>query len=164
MTGVSAADVDRGSMHVYLQSVLFLYLPRGAASGIKGKKKRGIQNMRFQLLIVLGVIALCIGCEKNISEQSEEKIENVEHKKEQEVLSKSQKLAEGYREIYITATRQGSLNTLEFQQRIVDYIGSLGYTAVDRGNQINMVHFEEAVRFARVRKKSRMIKLRFFPL
>ncbi len=56
-------------------------------------------------------------------------------------------MAESYREIYEKARKEDTLGTLELQQEIIEYFGNAGYAAVDIGNQINMVRYEQVEKF-----------------
>lgn len=95
------------------------------------------------LILSLAIFVLCVGCKQNIDEETEE------DKTEQQIYEESEKLAKGYREIYEGAVEQDILGTLEVQQKIIDSIGSSGYAAVDRDDQINMVNYEQVEDFCK---------------
>ncbi len=95
------------------------------------------------MLLFSAILMLCIGCQENTDEEAEE------DKTEQQIYRESENLAEGYREIYEAAVEQENLDMLEVQQAIIDSIGSSGYAAVDRDDQINMVNYEQVEDFCK---------------
>lgn len=100
-----------------------------------------LSKSKNAVILSLVILLLCAGCKQNMDKEIEE------DKAEQQIYTESEKLAEGYREIYETAGKQGNLNTLEVQQKIINSIGSSGYAAVDRDDQINMVNYEQVEDF-----------------
>lgn len=66
---------------------------------------------------------------------------------EEKIHKDSEKIAEGYREIYEQAYREKKLDTLEVKGEIIKNLGEAGYTAVDMANQIDMVNPGQAERF-----------------
>lgn len=95
------------------------------------------------VLLALAILTLCTGCKQNTDKEIDG------DKTVQQIYVESEKLAESYREIYETAVGQGNLNTLEVQQKIIGSIGSSGYAAVDRDDQINMVNHEQVEDFCK---------------
>ena len=93
------------------------------------------------VLLILLMLVLCVGCKQDTDEETEE------DKTEQQIYEASEELAESYREIYETALEQGSLDTLDVQQKMIESIGNSGYAAVDRDDQINMVNYEQVEDF-----------------
>ena len=91
------------------------------------------------VMLALVILMLCVGCEGNTDEDETK----------QQIYDDSEKLAEGYREIYERAAEQGDLDTLEVQQKIIDSLSSSGYAAVDRDDQINMVNYEQVEDFCK---------------
>lgn len=94
-------------------------------------------------MLALAILVLCVGCEGNTDEKTDE------DETKQRICEDSEKLAEGYREIYERAAEQGNLNILEVQQKIINALGSSGYAAVDRDDQINMVNYEQVEDFCK---------------
>ena len=95
------------------------------------------------VILVLATVVLCTGCEGNTDEKAGE------DETKQQIYDDSAKLAEGYREIYERAAEQENLDTLEVQQKIIDFLGGSGYAAVDRDDQINMVNYEQVEEFCK---------------
>lgn len=95
------------------------------------------------VIIIFAILVMCAGCSQNTEEKTEE------DKTEQKICEESEKLAEGYRKIYENAAELENLDTLEVQQKIINFIGSSGYAAVDRDDQINMVNYEQVEDFCK---------------
>lgn len=91
------------------------------------------------VMLVLAILVLCTSCGQNADEDETK----------QQIYDDSVKLAESYREIYESAVEQGSLDTLEVQKEIIDSFGNLGYAAVDREDQLNMVNYEQVEDFCK---------------
>lgn len=66
-----------------------------------------------------------------------------ERTQETEIEKESEKLAEGYREIYEAAAEEGTLDTLETKQQILSCLEKEGYAAVDREDQLDMVNSDK---------------------
>lgn len=98
-------------------------------------------------LMTLIIAAFCAGCEQNKAGKDEEKTQTDE--KEQQICMESEKLAEGYREIYDGGVESGSLESLEIQKKIIDFIGNSGYAASDWDDQIDMVNYEQVENFCK---------------
>lgn len=96
------------------------------------KKKKQIRRMALALAVCTGL--LLTGCrEEKTSRPAEEE-------REEQSFRESEKLAEGFRDIYEAALKEGRLDTPETAGQIVDFLGQQGYTAVDAGNRVDMVN------------------------
>lgn len=58
-------------------------------------------------------------------------------------------IAELYRDIYLEAEKEESLDSLDTMKAIIERLGKAGYTAVDEHNKINMVNWEKMDEFCR---------------
>ena len=75
-------------------------------------------------MLALVILMLCVGCEGNTDEDETK----------QQIYDDSEKLAEGYREIYERAAEQGDLDTLEELARIIGVDGSSLCASIERWN------------------------------
>lgn len=119
------------------------------------KQKRG-------LLICLSLLVLCSGCEQRAQEGAEDPIQTSGEQRKQAISEESERLAEGYRDIYEAAAREECLDTLEVQEEIINHIGNAGYAAVDRDDQINMVQYEQAEDFCENAQKGQHDEVTIF--
>lgn len=119
------------------------------------KQKRG-------LLICLSLLVLCSGCEQRMQEGAEDQIQTAREQRKQVISEESERLAEGYRDIYEAAAREECLDTLEVQEEIINYFGNAGYAAVDRDDQINMVQYEQAEDFCENAQKGQRDEVTIF--
>lgn len=117
----------------------------------KGKSRKNIFRKTacsiYILISVAGAFGIS-GC--TMTEKDGEKElqpEYVEENMRDHIISDSKKLAEEYRVLYEEAKKRGRLNTLEFQQQVISYLGEAGYSAVDLDNQIDMTHAKEVETF-----------------
>lgn len=82
--------------------------------------------------------------------------DTVKDSRQKEIYEESEELAEGYRYIYEKAETQQKIDSLETQQKIIEYMGKEGYAAVDMENQIDMVNPEQVEQFcAQVENKKK---------
>lgn len=96
-----------------------------------------------KILLFLMILILCAGCGQKTAE------EITEDDRERQISEESIELAEDYKEIYHRAAEQGTLDSLEVQQSIIDAIGEFGYAAADRDHQRDMVNPEQVERFCK---------------
>ena len=90
------------------------------------------------------------GCATEEKDKGHEKqSEHAEGNIRNQIISDSKKLAEGYRVLYEEAEKEEQLDTLEFRQQVISYLGEAGYSAVDLENQIDMTHAEQVETFCR---------------
>ena len=101
------------------------------------------------LLLFLSLFWFCSGCGQVTGTETEKSTGITEDTKEQRIAEECETLAEGYRGIYEKAEEQGTLDTLEVRREIIEFIGSSGYAAVDREDQIDMVNYEQAEEFCK---------------
>ena len=119
------------------------------------KEKTGksvFRKMRYSIGIFL--IVACTfgfnGCATEEKDKGHEKqSEHAEGNIRNQIISDSKKLAEGYRVLYEEAEKEEQLDTLEFRQQVISYLGEAGYSAVDLENQIDMTHAEQVETFCR---------------
>ena len=98
------------------------------------------------MLLFLAVMLLCSACSTGYDEMPDERRADGQ---EDRLAEETERLAEGYREIYEEAVEEGSEDSLELKQGIVDYLGEAGYAASDRDDQINMVNYEQVEDFCK---------------
>lgn len=98
---------------------------------MKYRKKNNI------VIVLTLVVLVIVGCGMKASK---EKIPE-----KPDVVTESEKLAEGYRDIYEKA--EGT-NHFESVEKIVEYFGEAGYAAIDLENQMDMVNPEQMEDFA----------------
>ncbi|GAA6492485.1 hypothetical protein K280104A7_20490 [Candidatus Bariatricus faecipullorum] len=96
------------------------------------KKKKQIRRMALAMAVCTGL--LLTGCNEEKTSQS------AEEEREEQSFRESEKLAEGFRDIYEAALKEDRLDTPETAGQIVDFLGQRGYTAVDAGNRVDMVN------------------------
>ena len=119
------------------------------------KEKTGksvFRKMRYSIGIFL-IVACTFGFNGCATEEkdkgNEKQSEHAEGNIRNQIISDSKKLAEGYRVLYEEAEKEEQLDTLEFQQQVISYLGEAGYSAVDLENQIDMTHAEQVETFCR---------------
>lgn len=96
------------------------------------------------------------GCASSQDTEESETDAYIHESSEEQVYEECEELAEGYRDIYEKAGTQ--LNTYSVQEKIIDYLGTAGYAAVDAQNQIDMVNADQIEEFcenAQANKKGR---------
>ena len=96
------------------------------------------------LLLFLCLLLIFAGCSQK-GQKGEETAE--ERTQETKIEKESEKLAEGYREIYEAAAEEGTLDTLETKQQILSCLEKEGYAAVDREDQLDMVNSDKMEAF-----------------
>lgn len=111
------------------------------------------------VFLIICVIALS-GCSNaNSDEKSEKAVQDI---KQQEIADDFEKLMEGTRELYEKAAENDQLDSLEFQQQVIDYLGQEGYAAVDKNAQIDMVHAEQVETFCEKAKRDEKAEIIIF--
>lgn len=105
--------------------------------------------MKYKKILLLSVmvITLIAGC------MPEKQTDNSKDTHQQEIYKESEKLAEGYRNVYENAVKNEDTDSLETKQNIIAYMGKEGYAAVDLENQIDMVNAEQVEKFCNQAKK-----------
>lgn len=111
----------------------------------------------YRCLVCLCLAVACAGgsltgCAENGGESSVKAA--IEERKER-VSGESEELARGFQEEYDKAQEEQTLDTLEFQEAFLTYLGEAGYAAVDQGNKLDMVNPEQVEAFcAQVKKEA----------
>ena len=96
------------------------------------------------IFLILVTLAICNCYSKKLNNDNEK---NRQNEQEQSIHEESETLAEGYRSLYEEAVKENTLETLELQQKIIEYFGNIGYVAVDSNNQVDLVNYELAEEF-----------------
>ncbi|WP_346906115.1 DUF6070 family protein [Faecalicatena orotica] len=101
----------------------------------------------FIIVLLMGIT----GCAAADSEPAGDVHRADENKQDSEaaIHKDSEKIAEGYREIYEQAYQEDNISSLEVKEKIIASLGDKGYTAVDMGNQIDMVNPGQAEAFCK---------------
>lgn len=101
-------------------------------------------------LLILMVFVLCVGCGKSGGEKLSENEKTNDREERQQISYRDcEKIAEGCRDIYEKAAKEDALDTLETKEKFIQYLGDMGFAAVDSENQIDMVHYEQVEEFCR---------------
>lgn len=113
-------------------------------------------RLRKMMLLCLTGTVLCTGC----SNLGRGPVTEIETEFQTAVPSTgdqtgTEDIAEGYRNIYEEAVRKDSLDTLEVQEEIIEYLGEAGYAAVDRDDQINMTNHTAVQAFCKSAKEGK---------
>lgn len=111
------------------------------------------------MLLFLAVMLLCSACSTGYDEMPDERRADGQ---EDRLAEETERLAEGYQEIYEEAVEEGSEDSLELKQGIVDYLGEAGYAASDRDDQINMANYEQAEAFCEKARRKEAAELTLF--
>ena len=112
-----------------------------------GPGKRYIIDVRRGIILILVLMAVCMGCSPDRHEETDTEDRESGGSEQQETAEESENLAEGYREIYEQAAEQGLLDSSDLKQDIIEYLGGMGYAAVDAENQINMANYRQVEEF-----------------
>ena len=99
------------------------------------------------------VMLILSGCGKEQPE--EQKRESARDIQKREIAEDFEQLMDGTRELYKKAAESGSLDSLEYQEQIIDYLGEKGYAAVDIKAQIDMVHPEQVEAYCEKAKREK---------
>lgn len=101
-----------------------------------------------KILIFLCMLVVFSGCESRKNQGLEsQNTETALEKDRQATKEDSEKLAEGYRNLYEDAVKSGRQDGLELKQEIINYFKEQGYPAVDNENQIDMVNAKQVEKF-----------------
>ncbi len=106
-----------------------------------------ITGVRQGIILILFLMAVCTGCSPYRHEETDTEGRESGGSEQEETAEESEDLAEGYREIYEQAAEQGVLDSSDLKQDIIDYLGRMGYAAVDAENQINMTNYRQVDEF-----------------
>lgn len=112
-----------------------------------GKEKFCITGVRQGITLILFLLVICTGCSLNRCEETDTEDRESGGSEQREPAEESENLAEGYREIYEQAAEQGLLDSSDLKQDIIEYLGGMGYAAVDAENQINMANYRQVEEF-----------------
>ena len=112
-----------------------------------------------RMLLFLAVMLLCSACSTGYDEMPDERRADGQ---EDRLAEETERLAEGYRGLYEEAVEEGSEDSLELKQGIVDYLGEAGYAASDRDDQINMANYEQAEAFCEKARRKEAAELTLF--
>lgn len=102
-----------------------------------------ICNRKWLLLFILMAAVCFAGCSKSLNEESDDK------KKENTAENMTETLAECYRNVYESASKEGTLDSLPVMQEIVSCLGERGFAVVDCENEINMENPEQVREFCK---------------
>ena len=116
-----------------------------ALKSYKRNRRKDRLNLNYIAIFILILLFVCNGCEKKELYNSIE--ENNQQERQKAIKEESETLAEGYRSLYEEAVKENTLETLELQQKIIEYFGNIGYAAVDLDNQVDMVNYQQVEEF-----------------
>lgn len=117
-------------------------------------------KLNYLAILVFIILTVCSGCGKGELHNSGE--ENEQQNSQQSIRKESESLAEGYRQLYEKAVQEDTLDTLGLQQEIIKYFENKGYAAVDRDNQIDMVHSELVEEFCEKAEQEKKAEVTIF--
>ncbi len=106
------------------------------------------------------VMLILSGCGKEQPE--EQKRESARDIQKREIAEDFEQLMDGTRELYKKAAESGRLDSLEYQEQIIDYLGEKGYAAVDIKAQIDMVHPEQVEAYCEKAKRGEAAEVIIF--
>jgi len=102
-------------------------------------------------MISLLLMAILISGCANQSKTGDVKIikatEQLQQSNEKSYQNESLKIADEYENFYEQAKQSGTLGSLETQKKIIESIGTMGYTVVDAENQIDMLQTDKIKHF-----------------
>lgn len=114
-----------------------------------------LKKRKFMIIVLVSAL-LMAGCERGNEAAGRD---HAVQSGKKELYRESEAIAENYREIYEQAVKTGTLGTLENIEEIVSYLGNLGYTAVDKENQVDMVNAKRVEEFNRKAKEKKTAEL-----